>query len=72
MHEKQGLFDAIVRTRPLKKEEDGDRNAGMELLKIFGLDKRAHELAQQSAVRFAAAAGDRAGAGDETESAAAG
>ena len=57
----------------LKNEEDGDPNrTGMELLKIFGLDKRAHELALQSSLWFAAPAGDCAGTRDETESAAAG
>jgi branched-chain amino acid transport system ATP-binding protein len=45
MHKKQGMFDAIVRTRSLKDEEAEIRRSGMELLKIFGLDKRADELA---------------------------
>jgi branched-chain amino acid transport system ATP-binding protein len=45
MHRKQGMFDAILRTRSLKEEEAEIRSSGMELLKIFGLDKRAHELA---------------------------
>jgi branched-chain amino acid transport system ATP-binding protein len=45
MHRKQRMFDAIVRTPSMKNEEAEVRNAGMELLKIFGLDKRAHELA---------------------------
>jgi branched-chain amino acid transport system ATP-binding protein len=45
MHRKQGMFDAIVRTPSMKNEETEIRQAGMELLKIFGLDKRAHDLA---------------------------
>jgi len=45
MHKKQGMFDAIVRTRSLNDEETEIRQSGMELLKIFGLDKRADELA---------------------------
>jgi branched-chain amino acid transport system ATP-binding protein len=45
VHKKQGIFDAIVRTRSLKEEEAEIRRSGMELLKIFGLDKRADELA---------------------------
>jgi branched-chain amino acid transport system ATP-binding protein len=45
VHKKQGMFDAIVRTRSLKEEEAEIRRSGMELLKIFGLDKRADELA---------------------------
>jgi branched-chain amino acid transport system ATP-binding protein len=45
MHKTQGMLDAIVRTRSLKEEETEIRRSGMELLKIFGLDKRADELA---------------------------
>jgi branched-chain amino acid transport system ATP-binding protein len=45
MRKTQGVFDAIVRTRHLKNEEDEIERAAMELLKIFNLDKRSHELA---------------------------
>ena len=45
MHRKQGMVDAIIRTRSLKAEEAEIQTAGMELLQIFGLEKRAHELA---------------------------
>jgi len=45
MHKKQGLFDAIMRTNRLKQEEVGIGTEAMELLKIFNLDKRAHEPA---------------------------
>ena len=41
----QGLFDAIVRTKRLKDEEQGIGRHAMELLKIFNLDKRANESA---------------------------
>src|SRR5205814_7940310 len=44
-HKKQTLFDAIARTPSLKQEEAEIGQSGIELLKIFGLDKRAHELA---------------------------
>jgi len=46
MNKKQTVFDAIVRTRSLKAEEAEIRHEGMELLKIFSLDTRAHELAR--------------------------
>src|SRR5262245_14373855 len=46
LRKKQGLFDAIVRTPHLKEEEGEIEHAAMELLKIFNLDKRAHELAR--------------------------
>jgi branched-chain amino acid transport system ATP-binding protein len=45
MRKTQGLFDAIVRTDRLKREEEGIRNDALELLKIFNLDKRANEAA---------------------------
>jgi branched-chain amino acid transport system ATP-binding protein len=45
MRKRQGLFDAILRTGKLKQEEEGIRHDAMELLKIFNLDKRAHEPA---------------------------
>jgi branched-chain amino acid transport system ATP-binding protein len=45
MRKKQGLLDAIVRTERLKQEEDEIESDALELLKIFNLDKRAHELA---------------------------
>jgi branched-chain amino acid transport system ATP-binding protein len=45
MRKKQGLFDAIMRTDRLKREEDEIEHDTLELLKIFNLDKRAHELA---------------------------
>jgi branched-chain amino acid transport system ATP-binding protein len=45
VHKKQGLPDAILRTRGLHREEDEIEDAAMELLKIFNLDKRADELA---------------------------
>src|SRR5262245_21928400 len=45
MRKKQGLFDAILRTGKLKQEEEGIQHDAMELLKIFNLDKRAHEPA---------------------------
>src|SRR6185436_9830038 len=46
MHRKQSVFDAIVRMPSMKEEEAEIRRSGMELLTIFGLDKRAHELAK--------------------------
>ena len=46
MHRKQSVFDAIMRMPSMKEEEAEIRRSGMELLKIFGLDKRAHELAK--------------------------
>jgi branched-chain amino acid transport system ATP-binding protein len=45
MRKKQGLFDAILRTDRLKHEEEEIEVDALELLKIFNLDKRAHELA---------------------------
>jgi len=45
MRKSQGLFDAVVRTDRLKKEELGIRREALELLNIFNLDKRAHEPA---------------------------
>jgi branched-chain amino acid transport system ATP-binding protein len=45
LRKKQGLLDAILRTNPLKEEEHQIDVDAMELLKIFNLDKRAHELA---------------------------
>ena len=46
MHKRQGVFDAIMRTKPLKDEESEIEQTAMELLKIFSLDSRAHELAK--------------------------
>jgi len=45
MRKSQGLFDAVVRTDRLKKEEERIRHEALELLSIFNLDKRAHEPA---------------------------
>ena len=45
MRKKQGLLDAIMHTDRLKQEEHDIEYEVLELLKIFGLDKRAHELA---------------------------
>ena len=45
MRKSQGLFDAVLRTDRLKGEESGIRDDAMQLLKIFNLDKRAHEPA---------------------------
>ncbi len=45
MRKTQGLFDVIMRTDRLKQEEDGIESESLDLLKIFGLDKRADELA---------------------------
>ena len=45
MRKSQGLFDAVVRTVHLKREEDSIRHDALELLKIFNLDKRANEAA---------------------------
>jgi branched-chain amino acid transport system ATP-binding protein len=44
-HKKQGLADAVLRMPALHREEEEIELAAMELLKIFNLDKRAHELA---------------------------
>jgi branched-chain amino acid transport system ATP-binding protein len=46
MHRKQSVLDAIMRMPSMKEEESEIRHSGMELLNIFGLDKRAHELAK--------------------------
>ena len=45
MRKSQGLFDAIVRTDRLKREEDKIRRDALELLTIFSLDRRADEPA---------------------------
>lgn len=45
MRKKQGLLDAIMRTNRLKQEEDVIERDALELLKIFNLEKRSHELA---------------------------
>ncbi|MBI2818397.1 MAG: ABC transporter ATP-binding protein [Acidobacteria bacterium] len=45
MRKKQGLVDALVRSHQLKEEEKEVERDAMELLKIFNLDARAHELA---------------------------
>jgi branched-chain amino acid transport system ATP-binding protein len=45
MRKSQGLFDVVVRTDRLKKEEEGIRREALELLNIFNLDNRAHEPA---------------------------
>jgi branched-chain amino acid transport system ATP-binding protein len=45
MRKKQGLFDAILRTKRLKDEEAAIGHDAVELLKIFSLDKRAGEPA---------------------------
>jgi branched-chain amino acid transport system ATP-binding protein len=45
MRKKQGLFDAIMRTPRLKDEEREVEQDALELLKVFHLDSRAHELA---------------------------
>ena len=45
MRKKQGLSDAILRTDRLKQEEEAIEDDARELLKIFNLDQRAHELA---------------------------
>jgi branched-chain amino acid transport system ATP-binding protein len=45
MKRKQGLFDAVLRTKQLKDEEIQIENDAMELLKIFHLEGRAGELA---------------------------
>ena len=46
MHRKQSVFDAIMRLPSMKEEETEIRDSGMDLLRIFGLDSRAHELAK--------------------------
>jgi branched-chain amino acid transport system ATP-binding protein len=45
MRKRQGLMDAVLRTASLEKEETDIEQASLELLKIFNLDSRAHELA---------------------------
>jgi len=45
MRTRQGLVDAIIRTDRLSREEETIQQDAMELLKIFNLDKRAHEAA---------------------------
>ncbi len=45
MRKKQSLIDAILRTPSLKSEENEIERDAMELLTLFNLDKRAHELA---------------------------
>jgi len=45
MRKKQGLLDAIMHTDRLKQEEYNIEHEVLDLLKIFSLDKRAHELA---------------------------
>jgi branched-chain amino acid transport system ATP-binding protein len=45
MRKSQGLIDAIMRTGRLTEEEQGIRHDAMDLLKIFNLEKRAHEPA---------------------------
>ena len=45
MRRKQGLFDAILRTRTWTEEERDIERVAMDLLKIFNLAGRANELA---------------------------
>ena len=45
LRKRQGLFDALARTRRLTEEEREIEHESMELLKIFHLDARAHEIA---------------------------
>jgi branched-chain amino acid transport system ATP-binding protein len=45
MRKEQGLFDAVFHTPHLHREEDQIEHDSFELLKIFNLDGRAHELA---------------------------
>ena len=45
MRTRQGLFDAVVRTDRLGREEATIRQDALELLKIFSLDKRAEDAA---------------------------
>jgi branched-chain amino acid transport system ATP-binding protein len=44
-HNRQGLMDAVWRTRHLDQEESAVEHSAFEILKIFGLDRRAHEPA---------------------------
>ena len=46
MRKEQGLLDAIMRTPRLREEEESVEHDAMELLRIFHLDDRAHELAR--------------------------
>jgi branched-chain amino acid transport system ATP-binding protein len=46
MRRSQGLMDAILHTGGLRKEEQRIEQEALELLKIFHLDDRAHELAR--------------------------
>ena len=45
MRRRQGLFDAILKTQCWKEEEAEIERDGLDLLKIFGLERRAHEPA---------------------------
>jgi branched-chain amino acid transport system ATP-binding protein len=45
LRKKQDLLDAVARTHQLKQEEDQIEHDSLELLRIFGLDGRAHEVA---------------------------
>src|SRR6185369_10935376 len=45
MRTSQGLFDAIMKTEGMRREEERIRHDALELLKIFNLDKRAHDAA---------------------------
>ncbi|HWP84220.1 MAG TPA: ABC transporter ATP-binding protein [Terriglobia bacterium] len=45
MRKRQGLLDAVVRTPRFQQEEAEIERDAMELLRIFHLDRRAHELA---------------------------
>ena len=45
LRKRQGLLDAVLRTRRLHKEEDEIERDALELLKIFQLDQRAQEPA---------------------------
>jgi len=46
MRKTQGLWDAVLRTHNLREEEQEIEQRAIDLLKIFNLDKRAHELAR--------------------------
>jgi branched-chain amino acid transport system ATP-binding protein len=46
LSKKQGLFDAVLRTRKLEDEEDKIEQDALELLGILKLDQRADELAK--------------------------
>jgi branched-chain amino acid transport system ATP-binding protein len=45
MRKGQTLLDAVLRTNRLGAEEEQIETTSLELLKVFGLDRRAHELA---------------------------